>query len=282
MINILTLCREVEAVEHSDLGYTMAVDMWSLGVLTACMFTGDTIIPRHELPELSFVEIAARYIGVDDSFAKVAWQQIPPRPLNFIRRLIIIDPKERMTAEEALEDSWYTKPSREATALAEAVERICRFWKKCSAKEDIMKGFPGVIVDLKATADFPVAKARKKFPDVTSSPYFGLDRHLQPRQTTTSTRKRVLDDLTQSGSQFLRSVEPDRTEPPFKKKRARIRRPSMISVEGDDIFDMSPKKNIIQDSVSELDGADIGAATPFARRDKAQTITGRNPISLQE
>src|SRR4051794_9087479 len=117
--NRLIIIREVEAVEESNIGYTKAADMWSLGVLTACMLTGSTLIPRNELHELSQVEIAGRYLGVDDTSARLDWLTMPPRALRFIRRLLIIEPEERMTADEAIDDSWFTKPLGEARALNE-------------------------------------------------------------------------------------------------------------------------------------------------------------------
>ena len=53
-----------------------------------------------------------------------------PRALRFVRKLLVKDPERRMTAAEALEHSWYTKPAREAQALDEGLQRINRFWEK--------------------------------------------------------------------------------------------------------------------------------------------------------
>ena len=53
-----------------------------------------------------------------------------PRALRFVCKLLVIDPDERMTATDALEHSWFTKPAREAQALDEGLQRINRFWEK--------------------------------------------------------------------------------------------------------------------------------------------------------
>ena len=55
---------------------------------------------------------------------------MPSRALRFIRRLLARDPQRRMTATEALEHVWYTKPAREAQALDEGLARINRYWMK--------------------------------------------------------------------------------------------------------------------------------------------------------
>src|SRR3954469_24287537 len=104
-------------------------------------------IPRNELHELSQVEIAGRYLGVDDTSARLDWLTIPPRALRFIRRLLIIEPEERMTADEAIDDSWFTKPLGEARALNEGIERICRFWRKRESEDELLEGVSGLVLN---------------------------------------------------------------------------------------------------------------------------------------
>lgn len=248
---MLIFYREVEAVEDSNTGYTRAADMWSLGCLTACMLTGDTIIPRQELPDLSYTEIAERYLGVDDSFARMEWLQIPPRALRFIRRLLIIDPEERMTADEAASDSWYTKPPREAQALNEGIEKTNRFWRKRDSEEELLEGLPGVVLASTVTPDLPLAKTRRKFPDASLSPYFGLDRHLQQR--VPSTRKRLLEDLSQSGSQFVSSKEPRIQHASVNTSVRRSKLHNIISVEGSDMFRQLADEKPNFDLIPELE-----------------------------
>ena len=231
---LLMFYSEVQVVDDTNIGYTRAADMWSLGCLTACMFTGDTVIPRQELPELSYIEIAQRYLGVDDSVARMEWLRIPSRALRFIRRLLIVDPEERMAADEAVNDSWYTKPPREAQALNEAIEKTNRSWRKRDSDVELLEGLPGIILPSTVTPDIPPVKTRRKFPDASLSPYFGLDRHLQQREP--STRKKLLDDLSQSGSQFVVSQEPWVSSHSVNISIRRSKLHDIISVEGSDMF----------------------------------------------
>ena len=211
LCNILIINSEVQAVELSSQGYTQAADLWSLGVLTATMLTGDCNIPRQELVGLSQVDIAERYFeagrGVNESELRQAWLALPPRALSFIRKLLTLDVEDRMSAEESLNHSWLTKPHREAEALVEGIEKVIRFWTKSDIDKDILEALPGVHLPAASPVVTASPKLRRKLPDVSmASPYFGLDRHLYTREEPT--RKRILDDLLESGSQFVTTKPP--------------------------------------------------------------------------
>jgi hypothetical protein len=49
---------------------------------------------------------------------------------------LVVNPDERMTAAEAVNDSWYTRPASEAEALADGIKRINRFWKQRDMPSD--------------------------------------------------------------------------------------------------------------------------------------------------
>jgi len=238
------------------------------------MFTGDTIIPRQEFTDLSQVDIAARYLGVDDSYARECWSQIPPRALRFIRGLIYINPEERMTADDALSHSWFTKPIREADALNEAIQRVNHFWKQRDSEAVVLEALPGVVLPaISGTPDSSVSRFRRKIPDASLSPYFGLDRHLQ--QKGISTRKRLLDDLSQSGSRFLTTKEP-RKKKPFTNGSRTARDGSIVSVDGTDIFAMAlnPKRELepIMEEVS------LVPTTPIPRTEKNYGFSLSDPL----
>lgn len=270
--------REVENVDDQGTGYTRAVDMWSLGCLTACMFTGDTVIPRHELPELSHVEVAARYLGVDDSYAKMDWLLIPPRALRFIRRLLIINFEERMTADEALSDSWYTKPPREAQALHMGIGRLSQFWRRRHSKQELLEWLPGTKLASTITRDPPVMKAQRKILDASLSPYFSLDRHLQQREP--STRKRLLEDLSQSGSQFVTFKEPRTTNSSVNTSFRRGQLPKIIPVEGGDIFRAIAKESLALDPIYQSEDINCIPQVSMPRVEKSFDYSIYKPVSL--
>jgi serine/threonine protein kinase len=234
---------EVGAVEETNVGYKKAADLWSLGILTATMLTGtmltgNLVVPPEELAELSQVEIAARYLGMDNEHARAQWRRIPPRALEFIRRLLVVDPDNRITIDEALDHPWYSTPPREAEALTQALRRINQFWKPREKDDEIIQTIPGVILNTASSQKPPLTKSRKKVPDTSLSAYFSLDRHLVQR--TQSTRKRILEDLTESGSQFIAAQVPEmklsRTDAGNFKDRGAS---EVILVGGEDLFGTS-------------------------------------------
>ena len=148
-----------------------------------------------------------------------------------------------------------------------------------------LQALPGVVLP----SPTPVATSRpllrKRIPDATSSPYFGLDRHL--KQKAPSGRKRLLDDLNESGSPFVTSQELQPLRPIANTSAQRgLVSSRVISVDGSDIFGMSPQKDATQnagdvygfDSISAVDdhNSDDDGIIPrtSTRRVENQGITG--------
>lgn len=213
---------------------------------------------------------------------------MPPRALQFIRRLLILQPEERMTAAEAVDHSWYTKPASEAQALESGLQRINRFWQRrqLSSHEvleviplrfhvspkipdtvcksfltaSLLKGLPGVVLSTPVAPDAPGSKFRRKLPDTTNSPYFGLDRHLN--QKFVSGRKRLLDDLNESGSPFVTSPGAQSRKPVAKYKTPRNRGLSRVtSVEGRDMFGRSPLRKDARGRRGDVEIIDLTSTT---------------------
>ncbi|CZR59166.1 related to myosin light chain kinase 2 [Phialocephala subalpina] len=195
---------EVDSVDVVKGGYTTAADLWSLGVLTACLLTGYSIIPREEFTQISQNEIADRFLGAHDDFTRERWQSMSGRASHFLRNLLAMDPEKRMTADQALAHSWFTKPPTEAALIEEGYKRVIRFWRKRDEDEEVMEDLPGrtpISYANESTTTGP--RFRRKLPDASSSPYFGLDRHIN--QKIASKRKNVLAEVNNSGARFLTS-----------------------------------------------------------------------------
>lgn len=195
--------REVD-VEDLRLGYTTAVDLWSLGVLTVFMLTGYVVVPREGLSQYSQQEFSDRFLTLDDN-AREPWLHLRPRALKFLRGLLIMDPDRRMTATQALSHSWFTKPRTEAEALKDCYSKIIQFWQKRGDGDGIIEFIPRstTMMEHQPNEISGCAKFRRKLPDASSSPYFSLERHLIPK--VQSQRKALLDNLYKSGSQFVPS-----------------------------------------------------------------------------
>lgn len=109
-----------------------------------------------------------------------------------------------MTADQALAHSWFTKPLTEAKLLEEGYKRVIRFWMRRDEDEEIMEDLPGRTPAPHTNESTTIGpRFRRKLPDVSSSPYFGLDRHIN--QKVASKRKNILAEVDNSGSRFLTS-----------------------------------------------------------------------------
>ncbi|EKD14883.1 serine/threonine protein kinase [Drepanopeziza brunnea f. sp. 'multigermtubi' MB_m1] len=195
------LAPEVDRVERTNQSYTTAADMWSLGVLTAHLLTAQSILTQEEVPRLSQIQIAERFLAVESR------NQLKPRAVRFLQRLFVLNPSDRMTAVQALNHSWFKKPDSEAAAIEDVCRKMTRFWKKRDDQPDTMiEALPGVRrddrVDDESSRQY---KSRRKIPDASSYQYFGLERHLQQRPS--SQRRTLLEDLNKSGSQFIATKE---------------------------------------------------------------------------
>ncbi|KAJ3359797.1 hypothetical protein GGF32_009032 [Allomyces javanicus] len=82
-------------------GHSKPADMWSLGCLTYVLLCG--YIPFYaETQQGVFEEIIhARY-----EFDPEYWSEVSDLAKDFIRKLLVVDPAQRMTAEQALHHSW--------------------------------------------------------------------------------------------------------------------------------------------------------------------------------
>lgn len=234
------MIREVEANEHRKEGYTLAADLWSLGVLTACILTGNSLIPHRELSQLSQVDIASRFLEIDDSRTRDQWISMGPRAQRFLRRLLTTDPANRMTVTEALNHSWFKKPHSEGILLEERYHKIIRFWKERNSDDQVIEYLPSWN-QTPETEQEKGPKFRRKFPDATFSPYFNLDRHLTQKRPPT--RGEVLASLLESGSSFVPSK--DIRHKPAARLATRKHRDMDVYVDAKDMFRTSQEMEVL-------------------------------------
>ncbi|KAH0544412.1 hypothetical protein FGG08_001438 [Glutinoglossum americanum] len=112
-------------------GYTMAVDMWSLGVVTIQLLTGVTFLSESEFPyepddkrALLACERVLRRIESDEE----EWENVGPRPKDFVKKLMVPNVEKRMKAQQALKHSWFTNKAHIAL-YEEIYERAIRDWR---------------------------------------------------------------------------------------------------------------------------------------------------------
>lgn len=124
-------------------GYSEAVDMWSVGSVTALLLSG-SIIFANGIPNngLEFAQAAGHNVHAQQdpiiSAAKKCdlsrmdygseWVCVGRRPKDFIRRLLVLDESQRMTAPQALEHKWFTNKHYKAE-YENLYERVVESWK---------------------------------------------------------------------------------------------------------------------------------------------------------
>lgn len=95
--------------------YDKACDLWSLGVITYTMLCGYPPFNGE-----SNKEIYNRVRSGQYRFPRIDWKYTSRDSRDFIRRLIRLDPSERLTAEQALKHPWIVKHNRNSTIVVES------------------------------------------------------------------------------------------------------------------------------------------------------------------
>jgi len=86
---------------RGEVGYTYAVDLWSLGVLTYTLLCGTPAFAADK-PNMIFTKI----ISADFNFDAPEWKDISALSKDFISRMIKLDPEERLDASVYLKHPW--------------------------------------------------------------------------------------------------------------------------------------------------------------------------------
>lgn len=235
--------------------------MWSFGILAWNLLTGEPSIPRGRLTQLEEMQITRNFISADEKDAAQKWSYLNPRARSFLRGLLVSDAEKRMTAMQAVNHPWYKKPPI-STLMEQAYDRVIKFWKPRDHNADILEYLPGYIAPV---AEGAGSVRRKRLPDVSLSPYFNLDRHLQPRSPQMEKRRRIIDDLRVSGECFLTSESQQHLPRHSQRRKSRL---LVKSVCGIDLFgsyrtllgrpaksstELSDKASYTGDDISEIE-----------------------------
>ncbi|KAK2731296.1 hypothetical protein FQN55_004783 [Onygenales sp. PD_40] len=102
---------EVPRVKHSGKGkgYTKAVDMWSLGCLTAVLLTGGS--PFNDPVTGKYSEAMAKSCNLKYLQNDATWEAVGRRAKDFVHNLLVLEEENRMTAEQAMNHEWFTTPT---------------------------------------------------------------------------------------------------------------------------------------------------------------------------
>lgn len=101
-------------------GYTKAVDLWSLGCVTAVVLTGYT--PFNE----PFNSIPSDLEDLEDELDRL---NTGPLARNFLRKLLVTDEERRLDVKQALRHSWFTNVEH-ARRFEELYRNVVREWRR--------------------------------------------------------------------------------------------------------------------------------------------------------
>ncbi len=88
---------------ESACGYGKAVDMWSLGVVLYIVLSG-----RPPWDDRNFGALCETVLKGAYSFPIERWDGVTPLAKDLCRRMLTVDPAERITVDEALAHPWLT------------------------------------------------------------------------------------------------------------------------------------------------------------------------------
>lgn len=136
--------RANEAVP-SAWGYSLGVDMWSIGSITAAVLTGELLFacrrngPFEEDAHRVIIGLAAECdLSILDDECHPLWGAIAFAPKDFIKRLLVLDEEDRMSAAEALNHLWFTHPMMAADFEAQ-YKRSVKDWRPRQKAEQLVE-----------------------------------------------------------------------------------------------------------------------------------------------
>jgi len=97
-------------------GHGIAVDLWSIGVITYVLLCGYQPFYGDDQAQLFKAILEADYV-----FEKEYWSEISEDAKDFIRKLLVVNPDKRMTCDEALAHKWLTTATN--TSVLENVKK---------------------------------------------------------------------------------------------------------------------------------------------------------------
>jgi len=117
--------------------YTSQCDMWSLGVITFILVCGYMPFSGAESAQVKAIKEGSYKTD------KTAWRKLSSEPKEFVKKLLVVNEKERLTAEQALAEPWIVKHQESAGGKSEGidtttVEALCSFAQASQFKRACM------------------------------------------------------------------------------------------------------------------------------------------------
>lgn len=102
--------------------YDASCDMWSLGVITYILLCGyEPFFAEND--NLMFKKI----LKCDWKFDSPWWDDVSENAKDLVRKLLVLDPKKRLTPQAALKHVWVTGAANKTNNKGDTVEKIKEF-----------------------------------------------------------------------------------------------------------------------------------------------------------
>lgn len=101
------------APETAQGGHGPMCDLWSVGVIMYAMLSGQLPFAAGTPAETLERARTGTY-----SLSSETWRKVSPQGMDLMRKLLVVDPKGRLSAKEALEHEWFSQePLRQPVSL---------------------------------------------------------------------------------------------------------------------------------------------------------------------
>lgn len=203
-----------------DEGYSKAVDMWSIGCITAAVLTGEVIFSdcRHpeydENPRQVIVGLAARCdLSIMDAEYHPAWSEVAAAPKDLIKSLLVLEEDGRLTATEALAHPWFSNECY-ARDLHDLYLRSIQDWRPRSVDSQLVErisrslpdlsivGLPGQVINRENVSRFFHPSERQMTQNIMQT--LSASQHWRASTPLPSIR----DDYANENFQFASQVAP--------------------------------------------------------------------------
>ncbi|GFO34263.1 calcium/calmodulin-dependent protein kinase type iv-like [Plakobranchus ocellatus] len=161
-----------------------AVDMWAIGVITFILLGGYEAFSADSPADLFKKILKGQY-----EFASIYWNGIGVNGKDFIRKLLVVDPNKRLTAEGASLNCWVNGIGASTSPLERTANRIKSFNEKQKSKG------PGLEV-----SSTPRSRAASRAgPQREMSPLPGVD----PNEVVAALPEVIVCEETEDNAQSL-------------------------------------------------------------------------------
>jgi len=100
--------------------YTTKSDLWSIGVCLHMMLCNGEKPFEGKTPK----QLVAKVLVGDVRFEGHLWDKISAEAKGFIKKLLLVDPSDRLTANEAIKDPWLTSEAVAATQSSKCRQEL--------------------------------------------------------------------------------------------------------------------------------------------------------------